>query len=602
MTSRTRLLTATVAPALGALLLSACSAGSAADGAAGAPGGGGVGFGGAQDVGQFRSILEAGGIPAASTLDAAGFFAEHYVEMPPADCGQPLCLQAMSARGNEWTANGVEEQIVLAVAMNTPIGPDDIEPRPLDLVVVVDTSGSMATDARMDYVRQGLHLLVDAVDEDDRLALVSYQSFAEVHAELPALPVEETPEEPTEPTDPVGEPTDPPADPDEDPVDEREAWRSEMHALVDTLQPGGGTNIYEGLERGFEIAKEARVNHPDRAQRVILLSDGLATEGITDSASIIALSEAFIEGGMGLTTVGVGASFNVELMRGLAERGAGNFYFVEDPEAVREVFTEELDYFAEPLATAVSIEVRTTDGYGLGEVVGTRLWSTEGNSGSMYLPAVFVASRKSSAPGEYGGRRGGGGMLFLPLYPSIDTGFSEAAALVTLRYSAADGAPGSEQSQTTEVIIPARFGASEVIEEPVYSSDAMVKPYAMYNIYRGLHAGALTAENDYTCALEQLQLVSRQAELWNLERDDQDIAADLELMSMFENNLRAYGAYDLGPEQSCYGYGYPPYGDDVYYDDGPYYGCSAAGSGAGAGAGLALLWLALPLLRRRRRA
>ncbi len=48
------------------------------------------------------------------------------------------------------------------------------------------------------------------------------------------------------------------------------------------------------------------------------------------------MTDGFVEQGIGLTTIGVGLSFDVALMRGLAEHGAGNFYFLEDAAAATE--------------------------------------------------------------------------------------------------------------------------------------------------------------------------------------------------------------------------------------------------------------------------
>ena len=71
----------------------------------------------------------------------------------------------------------------------------------------------------------------------------------------------------------------------------------------------------------------------ERQNRVIFLSDGLATVGNTSQQAIVQMATGYIERGIGLTTIGVGDSFDVLLMRGLAEFGAGNFYFVEDAAA-----------------------------------------------------------------------------------------------------------------------------------------------------------------------------------------------------------------------------------------------------------------------------
>src|SRR5688572_14729068 len=95
---------------LGATLLGCGAAAredSAAGGAEGEPGvGPGVGQGGAQDFGQFRSILEAGGIPGPETLDDVGFFNEHKLEFPAPDCGTDVCLHGqLGVMGNLITGS-----------------------------------------------------------------------------------------------------------------------------------------------------------------------------------------------------------------------------------------------------------------------------------------------------------------------------------------------------------------------------------------------------------------------------------------------------------------------------------------------------------------
>lgn len=547
-----------------AALLASCGADLAGD----APPGGNVGFGGAQDIGVFRNILENGEIPGPSTLDAAGFFAEHYVSLPPADCGQSVCLQSMLSVGASWVDGSY--QATLAVALNTPEAPEAVDPKPLDLVVVVDTSGSMTEDDRIGYVKQGLGLLVDALGEDDRMALVTYASGVQIASEFP--------------------------DPSElGPGGALVTRRARVHAAIEDIIASGATNLHGGLEAGFALALEAREAHPERSQRVILLSDGLPTAGVIADEDIIAMAESYIESGIGLTTIGVGRDFNLALMSGLAERGAGNFYFLEDPEAIEEVFTEELAYFVEPLALSVTIEVRAAGGYTVGEVSGTKLWRTEGGVGSMHVPALFRASRTSDEPGEGGGRRGGGGTLFLEMRPGATV--TGPIAEVRVRYRPVDGGDPIEQS----IVVENPASPELAPEDAYYSHVAMAKQYAMYNLYLGLRAAAERAEYDYTCALAQLRDLDARAAAWNLARDDGDIEADRALLALFMDNLRERGAQELPAGETCETYydESPPV-DEVYYEDGM--GCSAGSSGAG----LALMLPCLAALawtgRRTRRA
>jgi Ca-activated chloride channel family protein len=295
------------------LLVAAC--GSGEDDGAASPGGG-VSFGGQQDIGEFRGILEAGKIPGPDTLDANGFFNEHYVEPPQGGCADVLCMTPGVSVGRDWLTGA--HQATLQIAINTNVDPSTITRKPLNLVVVVDHSGSMWDDQRLEKVKVGLHTLVENLAEGDRLALVQFDDRVDVLA-----PFSET-------------------------VD-----RAQLDSLIDSLTPRGSTNLYDGLDTGFRLASEAF--SPDRQNRVIFLSDGLATAGNTSTSDIIEMADRYVTDGIGLTTIGVGLDFDVQLMRGLAEHGSGNFYFLEDAAAATEVFTQELDYFVSPLALDVHV-------------------------------------------------------------------------------------------------------------------------------------------------------------------------------------------------------------------------------------------------------
>lgn len=545
-----------LALALAAASLAACGAEYAGSDSAQ---GGNVGFGGAQDIGQFRNILAAGEIPGENTLDANGFFAEHFAELPPPDCGDVLCLHGMLAVGQGWVSH--EYQAVLQVAMNTPVDPQLLERPPLDLVVVVDTSGSMAEDDRIGYVRQGLHLLIDELDEGDRLALVTYSSDVAVRAGL-------------------GEVAD----------------KAQLHTLVDGLVASGSTNLYAGLQQGLMLA--AASFDIERQNRVILLSDGMPTVGTTDSTSIMDMADDYVREGVGLTTIGVGLDFNVDLMRGLAEADAGNFYFVEDADAVQEVFVGELDYFVTPLALDIELQVVPGSGYRAGEVLGTRF--ADGNAERVWvsIPAVFVASRVNDAP-DGGGRRGGGSSLFVRMDPIAGMVEPGTVAEVRMRYRL----PGTDTLVEQEIMVSSTLAPGTAPEDVYVTHEAMKERYAMYNLYLGLRSATQLAAYSYDCALVTLQKLDESAETWNRLAEDPDIAADRALIAQFMDNLVEHGARTGQDAASCAD-GVP---DDYYYDDVEYhrgpFGCSAAGPGSGPGTGAAMmaLLLACRLVTRRRK-
>ncbi|HWU90894.1 MAG TPA: VWA domain-containing protein [Kofleriaceae bacterium] len=544
-------------PALLLVLAAACSAGSdASTGAPSGDGGGGVSFGGAQDIGELRGILDRGEIPGPSTLDANGFFNEHYAAPPPATCGGTLCISGGLSVGRAWLDD--RHQATLQIAISTNVDPSTYARLPMRLVVVVDHSGSMASDGRLDKVKVGLATLIDNLRAEDRLAILSFDDVVTTNA-------------------PFGATLD----------------RAALKAAVASLTPRGGTNIFDGLKAGLDLLGDAPPS--DRQNRVIFLSDGLATVGNTSQTAIIDMATSRITRGLGLTTIGVGNEFDAPLMRGLAERGAGNFYYLEDATAAKEVFHDELDYFMSPLALDLQIDATVAAGWELRDVMGTTLWQGSSRGGRMSIPAVFLASRVDQSPSPGGGRRGGGSMIFIALAPTS----ASAGRVADLRLSYR--APGSMERITDTLVLDYGRDPRETPADPYLSDAGMAERYAMYNMFLGLQTATRYATTDYSCAAAALSATRRSAATWLAAHEaDQDLAADITLVDQFLANLRAHGATADVSLASCPSVGTPGQPVEPRDDDRVMYACSAGGGGAGAGA-LAVLGAALAAVRRRRR-
>jgi Ca-activated chloride channel family protein len=527
-------------------------------GAGGADAGGGVSFGGAQDIGELRSILDQGGIPGPDTLDANGFFNEHYNAPPPASCGSLLCAVPGMSVGRDWLTGA--HQATLQISVTSTVDPTTFHRLPMNLVVVVDHSGSMASDGRLTKVKAGLHTMIDNLHDEDRLALVEFDDRVDIDAAFGAT------------------------------LD-----RPALHAIIDRLQPRGATDIYDGLEQGFKLLGDAPPS--ERQNRVIFLSDGNATAGDTSQDHIMQMARGRVKLGIGLTTIGVGVDFDVGLMRGLAEQGAGNFYFLEDPAAATEVFTEELDYFMQPIALDLQLGAKAGPGYVFGDVVGSHLWSASATGGSMQIPAVFVASRTTQS-GEQG-RRGGGSMLFIRMTPVA--GNTGRVADVTLSYRT----PGATERISQTVALDYAADPNTTPEQPYLSTPEMAERFAMYNMFLGLRAA--TQSYDPGCAAAVLNATRAGATAWNLSHEDPDITADLVLVDKYLANLRPYGGTPGSerPIASCAVAGQPyPAEPPIGYppvDESPRYGYACSAGGATGGLPILLGALAAVGLTRRRR-
>jgi Ca-activated chloride channel family protein len=499
----------TIASLATALVLAACGSAAREDaGAAGDDGGPSVGQGGAQDFGQFRSILEAGEIPGPETLDDVGFFNEHKIELPSASCGDDVCLHGqLGVLGN--MISGSNCTIVL-LGMNTAIDPAELERPPLNLAIVVDASGSMA-GAPIEYLREGLFRMLDDLSPEDRISLVSFSDEANVLLE--AIEGDRT---------------------------------TDLTLAIDDIEAGGSTNIYDGLRKGYDLvaahAEEGRQN------RVILLSDGEATAGITTSSKIVAMSSAYNAAGYSLTTIGMGEEFDPELMRDLAEEGAGAFYYLEDPAAVQEVFEEEVTTFLVPLARDLRIDVNIDAGYTLRAMYGTKQYELSGNDAWIDIPIVQIAHRESASD-DMNGRRGGGGAIVAELLPRSSDTVEEPGIVGRLVMSYVRVADGETIVQ--EVPITTALTPGEIPEGGHFDSAGVEKSFVMLNIFAGFQLASQRALwGDDRGALAVLEPLSGAVTEWLADNPDDDIADDLRYIGLFMTNLRARGAEDPAPNQN----------------------------------------------------
>ncbi|MFV8752335.1 vWA domain-containing protein [Nannocystaceae bacterium ST9] len=460
----------------------------------------GVGQGGAQDFGLFREILLEGGIPGPETIDDLGFFAEHKVDMPEADCGENVCIHGLlGVMGNMITGSNCT---VVMVGMNTPIDPNQVERPPLNLTIAVDLSSSMQGPT-MEHVREGLLRMREGLEPDDRVTIVGFSDGAEVLVEQVA-----------------GE-------------------SGELAAVIAGLTPSGNTNIYAGLRTAYELtdawAQEGWQN------RVLLVSDGEATAGITSDDAILGLAESWGELGYNLTTIGLGESFDVELMRELAELGSGSFYYLEDPAAVEEVFEEEVQAFLIPLAEDAHIDATVFEGYDLRAVYGTKQFELSGNHASIDIPILQIAHRLADDDNE-SGRRGGGGAMIFELLPNGEY----PGEVGRLEFSYRD--PISDEMVFQEVDISSPLGPWETPNEGYFSGPSVEKGFVMLNIFVGFRMASQRASvGDDATALSTLRALASAVESWLVGHDDEDITDDLFYVYQFIENLEARATTSQSP-------------------------------------------------------
>jgi Ca-activated chloride channel family protein len=193
---------------------------------------------------------------------------------------------------------------------------------PANLIFVIDISGSMRREDRLESVKSALHVLLDELDEGDSVGLVVYGSRGEIRLE---------------PTD-ISE-------------------RSKIAAAIDGLMTGGSTNVHEGLDLAYAMARKNY--EAGKVNRLILCSDGVANSGgSTEAEEILSLVRKASDEGVTISTIGFGmGNYNDVLMEKLADKGDGNYYYVDRPAEAQRVFRENLTGMLQTIAREVKVQV-----------------------------------------------------------------------------------------------------------------------------------------------------------------------------------------------------------------------------------------------------
>ena len=193
--------------------------------------------------------------------------------------------------------------------------------KPASLTFVVDVSGSMNREDRLELVKRSLKYLLTQLKPEDRVGLVVYGTRARTLLPSTAL---------------------------------NQRWVIEQ--AIDALQPEGATNAEAGLVEGYRLAKSGFVEGANN--RVILCSDGVANVGNTGAEGILQRIKDEAESGIALTTIGFGmGNYNDVLMEQLANQGDGSYFYIDRFEEATRVFGKELTGTLETVAKESKIQV-----------------------------------------------------------------------------------------------------------------------------------------------------------------------------------------------------------------------------------------------------
>jgi Ca-activated chloride channel homolog len=233
---------------------------------------------------------------------------------------------------------GREQTVDVLIRITPPALSPDPSTRPnwkgrpdLNLSLVLDRSGSMEGE-KMVRAREAAMFCVDQMLPSDRLSVVTFDD--RIEALFPSEPVTN---------------------------------KQAMKDLIARVTARGSTALHEAWVRGGLTVSERMLDQG--INRVVLITDGLANVGITNTDEIVTQALGLFQRGVSTSTIGIGADFNEDLLMPMAQSGGGNAWHVVEPDDMQHIFQTELEGLIAQYGHTVSLSLIPADGIRIVDVL-----------------------------------------------------------------------------------------------------------------------------------------------------------------------------------------------------------------------------------------
>ena len=349
-----------------------------------------IGFstGGAKDINNFRENIKNGYFPISTDITYNGLFYDYTFDTGEKEESKELFSPSYSTAVSQDPISNKNE-LYMTVGLNSNIKQSDFKRKKLNLVVVLDISGSMKSSfnsyyydkytekkqentednekTKMQIANESVNVLLDQLNDDDRFGMVLFDDDSYLGKPISLI---------------------------------RNTDVNAIKNHILEIEANGGTNFEAGYTKATELYKEyLNVNSYEYENRIIVITDAMPNYGETDEEGLMSYVKLNAEKGIYTSFIGVGVDFNTELIEAISDVKGANYYSVHNSKEFKERMSDEFEYMVTPLVFDLELNLKSTD-YEIAKVYGSDTANKE-NGNIMKVNSLFPS--KTTSNGEVNG-------------------------------------------------------------------------------------------------------------------------------------------------------------------------------------------------------
>ena len=319
-----------------------------------------IGFstGGAKDINSFRDNIENGYLPLPTDVTYEGLFYDYYFDTGQGqECKKLFCPSYSYAISKDPFSK--EPQYYLSVGLNS--GVTDFQRKKLNLVVVLDYSGSMGSPfdqyyydrfgnkvelknsedsgkKKIEIADESVVALLSHLKADDRFGMVIFSDEAFLAAPLTM-------------------------------VGDKDLGKLKKRILG--IEESGSTDMEAGMKKATGLfGRYLEANPSEYENRIIFLTDAMPNLGETGQDDLSGILKDNAAHNIYTTFIGVGVDFNTELVNNITKTKGANYYSVHSAKEFKERMDDEFDFMVSPLVFDLRLDLKS-QGFRIEKVYGS---------------------------------------------------------------------------------------------------------------------------------------------------------------------------------------------------------------------------------------